>query len=107
MVLIVLAVAGLSACTDRMKSVTFEATVLEVNEGGLVVQPAEDAAEGRSADKISVGLSGVKLTDAAGADITAGDFAPGDLVSVTYSGGIRESYPSQVTASKVVLTRQG
>ena len=72
--------------------VAFNATVLEVYEGGSVlVEPfADEEAILRSADRITFG----KASLVSGADMP--ELAAGDTIRVTFDGTIAESYPAQL-----------
>lgn len=76
----------LVACGTKNKKITFNATVLEVNETSILVEPIEGSNELKSSDKIVVSTTGL---DTAG--ITAGS-----KVKITYNGYILESYPAQL-----------
>ena len=67
------------------------ATVLEVGEGYLSVEPVEGEVESYSYDKI---ICGTKDTD----------FKVGDVVNVFYNGRIMESYPPRLNAVSVRLS---
>lgn len=72
--------------------VAFNATVLEVYEGGSVlVEPfSEEEAILRSADRITFGKNSL----VSGADMP--ELAAGDTIRVTFDGTIAESYPAQL-----------
>lgn len=85
--------ASPSSLAVPVDSATFKATVLEVYESSLLVEPLDGEAERNCCDKISV--SGTTLPDGV---------AVGDTVSITYGGEIAESYPAQIfDASSIVL----
>ena len=66
---------------------SFEATVLEVHETYLLVEPGEDAWERSSSDKIEVSLQ----------DKTSWPIPQvGDTVNVLYNGELMETYPARV-----------
>ena len=65
----------------------FEATILEIYEGSFLVKPADGTTELNSSDKI------VASTQNADKSI---EWKVGDLVLITYSGEILESYPAQL-----------
>jgi len=81
------------------KQVTFSATVLENMGTSIMVKPDDGEDELRSSDKIVVRVpkDGVVLEDLS-------QFSVGSKVKITYSGGIMESYPAQINATKVELT---
>lgn len=80
--------------------VTFEAEILETGDT-LLVAPAEGSDASRSSDKITFSLSEVKLMGAGGKKISKEELLVGDRIRVTYNGVILESYPAQISASKV------
>lgn len=81
--------AECSMVADSANNVTravFQAKVLEILEGSLLVQPLPDAWELKSADKIVVPFSQLGRLPS---------FRVGDTVEITYSGTLLESYPAQ------------
>lgn len=97
--LIVLMVMVIFAgCTNNQANEgnSFTATVLEVNDASLLVEPAEGSAELNSADKIVVSFKDAALINSEGTEITVEDIEVGKKVKVSYKGGIAESYPAQV-----------
>jgi len=78
------------------KAVSFEATILEVYDGSVMVQPVEGSAELRSADKITFGTKNLN-------DIGHG---VGDQVKIYYGGEIMESYPAQIVPTKWELVKK-
>ncbi len=72
----------------------FTATVLEISGNYVLVQPIEGDDALRSSDKISFSCAGLE-------DIGA---EAGSTVDVYYRGGIMESYPAQVHATKWQLS---
>lgn len=74
--------------TDELQiSYSFRATVLKTMASSILVQPAEDSNESKSADKISVSTQNLAI----GFDINEGD-----EIIVYYDGLIAESYPAQI-----------
>ena len=72
----------------------FEATVLEVKEHTLLVEPLEGEEERKSSDRISVGTDSIRQEDS----LTAlGKLQEGDVIEIGYDGMIMESYPAQIT----------
>lgn len=67
---------------------SFVATVLEINDTSVTVEPVEGEEELRSGEQISFGLQNL-------ADIGA---EVGSIVQVIYTGGIMESYPAKINA---------
>ena len=84
--------------TPDSEAVFFEATVLEVAENGLLVEPAENSSERKSSDRISVSLSGL---DSSQSDALLQEIIAGDIVEIEYNGAISESYPAQITGLSV------
>lgn len=71
----------------------FEATVLEVKEHTLLVEPLEGEEERKSSDRISVGTDSISEADS----LTAlGKLREGDVIEIGYDGMIKESYPAQL-----------
>ena len=69
-------------------SVTFEAKVLEVKNGYFLVEPVEGSWELNSADQIEVPVE----------HLDAGlEPQVGDIIKITYSGEIQESYPARIS----------
>lgn len=84
----------------QSKAAGFNATVLEADGNVLLVEPEENTDERKSCDKIVVGLS------AAGKKAASDIFdmiKAGDIVCITYSGEIMETYPGQISADNIVL----
>lgn len=67
----------------------FEAKIIAYSENSVTVSPLPEEPEAASADKICISRKNL-------ADIGA---TAGDIVIVRYKGGIRETYPAQVTAT--------
>ena len=88
--LVICCVFTLVACKAASKEEdvhSFEATVLEVHDAYLLVEPAEGAWERSSADKIEVSLQ----------DKTSWPIPQvGDTVNVFYNGELMETYPGRV-----------
>ena len=79
---------------DAAAETTFHATVLEVHDGWLLVEPLEGEDILASADRFMVSLADVEEIP---------DLEAGDEVAVTFDGMIRESYPAQITATRIEL----
>ena len=67
---------------------SFVATVLEIRDTSILVEPVEGEDELRSADQISFNTK----------DLVDIDVEVGSVVQVTYTGFIMESYPAQIKA---------
>lgn len=68
----------------------FTATVLEIYDGSVLVEPVEGEPERYSSDQFTIGLAELEEI---GAEV-------GSVVDVYYTGGVMESYPAQVHAVK-------
>ncbi len=84
--------------TDSAETVYFEATVLEIAETSLLVEPVENSEELKSADQFSVALSGLESSEL---DALLSELKAGDIVGIEYNGMIAESYPAQITGLSV------
>jgi hypothetical protein len=69
----------------------FTATVLEAKAGSILVEPDKDSWAARSADSISVALTGFD-----GAETLS--LAVGDVVEIYFDGSIAETYPAQIVS---------
>ena len=67
--------------------VTFEATVLETKDNYCLVEPVEGSMELNSADRIEVQIQNLDSSSQPEA---------GDIIEITYSGDITETYPAQL-----------
>ena len=90
LLLVLLCVLSLAACKAAPEEEdvhSFEATVLEVHDTYLLVEPGEDTWERSSSDKIEVSLH----------DKTSWPIPQvGDTVNVFYNGELMETYPARV-----------
>lgn len=82
---------------------TFMAQVIE-NGSTILVAPAQDSNELKSSDRIAVTVADDAIKGQNGNSIDRQELKPGDLVRISYNGGIRESYPAQISASLIELT---
>ncbi len=73
---------------DSFDQETFTAAVLEIHDGWLLVEPLEGEAIRASADRVEVPTGNLP-------DLP--ELTEGDLVTVTYTGTVQESYPAQIT----------
>ena len=89
LLLVICSVLTLAACGKEKaaEESSFAATVLEVHDTYLLVEPAEGTWERTSADKIEVSLQ----------DKTSWPIPQvGDTVNVFYNGELMETYPARV-----------
>lgn len=86
--LALLCILSLTACKEESpEEVSFQATVLEVHESFMLVEPAEDAWERNSANQIVISF----------ADKTSWPIPQvGETVNVFYNGELMETYPARV-----------
>ena len=68
---------------------SFNATILEIQDTYVVVEPLKGEDILRSSDRITF------LTW----NLNKIDVSVGDVVTIRYEGGVRESYPAQITAT--------
>lgn len=73
----------------------FTATVLQVTESAVLVQPAEGSAESYSSDQISFATKELETIPV----------CEGSIVRIAYTGGIMESYPAQIRAVRWELVQ--
>lgn len=88
----------LTGCSNKEDSEgnSFVATVLEIHDVSLLVEPGEGSPELNSADRIVVSVKDAKLINSEGTEITLNDLEGGKQVEIFYTGGIAESYPAQI-----------
>ena len=82
---------------EEVETDYFEARIVEVYEKSIVVEPIDDSNASKSSDKIDVTIDGISVDF---------DLVVGDIVGITYAGGIAESYPAQIndTISMVFIS---
>lgn len=88
-----LVVLFLTGCREENKipkeNPAFQATVLEVHENTILVEPSEGEEIRKSADKISVSLDVISTEEVP-------QLEEGAQVSIVYNGDVLESYPAQI-----------
>lgn len=95
-VILFICLAVLTGCgkkgADEAQGAVFQATVIEVTDMDILVEPVEGSAELSSADRIYVpNKDGLELQ-------------AGDVVEIEYDGNIMESYPAQLgEVSDIIL----
>ncbi|MDF2843627.1 MAG: hypothetical protein K0R00_2053, partial [Herbinix sp.] len=89
--------------TDQVdqSAVVFQAEVISVENGSLLVASDPESNEYKSSDRMYVNTIDAVITNQEGEEITLEDLKPADVLKITYSGVILESYPAQITASKI------
>ena len=79
----------------QVTETAFTATVLEAGDGYLLVEPVEGDSMLATADRIQVSTKGVEVPDGV---------TEGSKVTITFSGGVMESYPAQISdVTEIVL----
>ncbi len=74
----------------------FFATIIEVNENNIIVEPYEDTVQRKTSDKISVSTKVSEET------FELPELKENIDVIICYTGGITESYPAQITQTKYI-----
>ena len=70
------------------ETVTFQATILEIQDGYYLVESVEGSAELNSADQITIPMINMEPSP---------EPEVGDVLEIEYDGSIAESYPAQIT----------
>lgn len=79
----------------QVTETAFTATVLEAGDGYLLVEPVEGDSMLATADRIQVSTKDVEVPDGV---------TEGSKVTITFSGGVMESYPAQISdVTEIVL----
>lgn len=90
--------AGQVFAEEKTEEKTFCATVLEIDEAFILVQPHFDTEEYDNSDQMYVGLDEV---DHAQLEEFLDMVTVDDTVQITYNGKIMETYPAQIIASDI------
>lgn len=70
------------------ETATFQATIVEIQDGYFLVKPVEASSERNSADQITVPMTNMDPSP---------EPEVGDILEIEYDGSIAESYPAQIT----------
>ncbi len=96
LLMLILMAFGFVACTPDADDngmlndeQSFQATILEIDDSGLLLEPLEGEDILRSGDRVMVGPGNLE-------EDSYLSFEEGDEVLVTFSGGVMESYPLQL-----------
>lgn len=91
---------SLSACgSETTDSATFQATILEADENGFLVEPVAGSEELNSADRIVVPMTAMESSP---------EPEIGDTLEIVYDGDIAESYPAQInTVYSIRVVEEG
>ena len=100
--------AGCRTASARAgRTVTFYATVTQVQGGSLLAAGSEDNdVNHRGAFDLRIS-DGTKLLAGDGAGITAADLDEGDLIAVTYTGAVQESNPAVIPRVEAIQLLAG
>ncbi len=90
---------AVTSTTMPQNMVVFDAEIIEVYKDGktVLVEPAEDSNERKSADKIQVSLKDMGLVG------RASELKKGTKVRIYYDGMIAETYPAQIREAYDIL----
>ena len=78
---------------DNNEKHHFEAKVIEVHDGFIIVEPSENEEERKSSDKFHIdNKNNVK-------------YKKGQILAITYVGGINESYPAQIGVTNISIIK--
>ena len=78
--------AALASCgKKKTEEFTFRATITEIQNGSMLVTPTEGSDELRSSDSFLVKIENMPSSP---------EPEVGDIVEITYDGGIQETYPA-------------
>ena len=69
------------------ETVTFQATIIEIQDGYYLVEPIEGSTELNSADQITIPM--INMNPSPEPEV-------GDVLEIEYDGSIAESYPAQI-----------
>ena len=70
------------------ETVTFQATIIEIQDDCYLVELVEGSVELNSADRITIPMTNMELSP---------EPEVGDVLEIEYDGSIAESYPAQIT----------
>ena len=94
----------LVGCSNQEEEeVSFTATVLEINQSSLLVEPAEGSAELSSADRIIAHVGDAVIIDPEGNEVDITAVEVGDKVMIIYDVVTADSYPAQIWCIRVQL----
>lgn len=75
---------------EEIDIVYFEGEILEINEKSIMVAPLSEYPESKSSDKIVVNTKDIVIEF---------NMLVGDIIGITYSDGIAETYPAQINGT--------
>lgn len=94
-ILLIVSTLILAGCSRGKKDAYFNATVLEVRENSVLVEPFEGSSERESADQIVVSCD-------VSSDHEVPEMKQGTMIRVVYDGMIAESYPAQINGVSAI-----
>lgn len=71
----------------------FTAKVIEIHDGYIIVEPNEDEEERKSSDKFQI------------ENKNNVNYKKGQILAITYVGGINESYPAQINVTNISILK--
>lgn len=88
-ILLTISILSLVSCvTETVGNTVFQAEVLEIGKGYILVEPSEGCMEANSSDLIQVSMKNMEPSP---------EPEVGDIIEITYNGEIAESYPAQIS----------
>ena len=76
---------------DNNEEHHFKAKVIEVHNGYIIVEPNEDEEERKSSDRFHIDNK------------NNASYKEGQILAITYIGGINESYPAQIGVTNISI----
>ncbi len=88
-IILILCMLSLASCvTEIVGNTVFQAEVLEIGKGYILVEPSEGCMEANSSDRIQVSMKNIEPSP---------EPEVGDILEITYNGEIAESDPAKIT----------
>ena len=78
---------------EEVETNYFEGKIVEVKENSILVEPIDASTASKSSDRIDVSIDSISVDF---------DLSIGDIVGITYTGGIAESYPAQIIGTVAI-----
>lgn len=80
--------SGSDGTSEGEETATFQAAIVEIQDGYFLVKPVEASSERNSADQITVPMTNMDPSP---------EPEVGDILEIECDGSIAESYPAQIT----------
>lgn len=98
----ILVMSLLTGCNRSDASETFEAKIIQVGKGSIIVMPVDGSDELRSSDLFSIHITvDTELETTSGEKGSISALKEDMNVEIAYNGIIMESYPAQITADLI------